>query len=74
MLMDRIAVPLLPPKRGRGHPKTYFDRLFLKALVIMIVRQLHKVHGLLSALEHSMPSVLPSKGGPGRLAGGPASY
>jgi hypothetical protein len=49
-LIDRIPVPP-PPKAGRGHPKVYSDRLFLKALVIMIVRHLHKVHELLSVLE-----------------------
>ena len=40
----------LPAKRGRGHPKVYSDRLFLKALVIMIVRHLHTVHELLCVL------------------------
>jgi hypothetical protein len=48
-LVDRIPEPQ-PPKAGRGHPKVYSDRLFLKALVIMIVRHLHKVHELLSVL------------------------
>ena len=50
-LVDRIPMPPEPSKRGRGRPKTYPDRLFLKALVIMIVRHLHKVHELLSVLE-----------------------
>jgi hypothetical protein len=45
------------PKRGRGHPKVYSDRLFLKALVIMTVRHLHKVHELLSALEQPTPEM-----------------
>jgi hypothetical protein len=49
-LIDRIPMPQ-PPKSGRGHPKVYSERLFLKALVIMIVRHLHKVHELLSVLE-----------------------
>ena len=49
-LIDCIPVPP-SPKAGRGHPKVYPDRLFLKALVIMIVRHLHKVHELLSVLE-----------------------
>jgi Transposase DDE domain len=38
-------------KGGRGHPKVYSDRVFLKALVIMIVRHLHTVHELLTVLE-----------------------
>ena len=37
-LVDRLPMPALPAKRGRGHPQVYPDRLFLKALVIMIVR------------------------------------
>ena len=36
-------MPPPTPKRGRGHPQVYSDRLFLKALVIMIVRQIHSV-------------------------------
>ncbi len=49
-LVDRLPMPALPAKRGRGHPKVYPDRLFLKALVIMIVRHLHTVHELLCVL------------------------
>lgn len=49
-LVDRLPMPALPAKRGRGHPKVYSDRLFLKALVIMIVRHLHTVHELLCVL------------------------
>ena len=45
-LVDRIPMPPPPAKRGPGRPKVYPDRLFLKALVIMIVRHLHKVHAL----------------------------
>ncbi len=49
-LVDRLPMPMPPQKRGRGHPQVYPDRLFLKALVIMIVRHLHTVHELLSVL------------------------
>ena len=49
-LVDRLPMSTLPTKRGRGHPKFYPDRLFLKAVVIMIVRHLHTVHELLSVL------------------------
>ena len=49
-LVDRVPMPALPPKRGRGHPNVYPDRLFLKAVVIMIVRHLHTVHELLSVV------------------------
>ncbi len=51
MLVDRIPMPASPPRRGR--PKVYPDRLFLKALVIMLVRHLAKVHSLLAVLEQS---------------------
>jgi len=56
-LVDQIPVPPPPPKRGRGHPKIYSDRLFLKALVIMVVRHLHRVHELLSVLEQPTPEM-----------------
>jgi hypothetical protein len=49
-LVDRLPMPMSPQKRGRGHPKVYTDQLFLKALVIMIIRHLHNVHELLSVL------------------------
>lgn len=50
-LVDGLPVPPAPTKRGRGRPRFYSDRLFLKALVIMIVQHLHKVHELLTALD-----------------------
>jgi len=49
-LVDRIPKPPPPQKRRRGRPKVYPDPLFLKALVIMIVRHLHKPHELLTVL------------------------
>ena len=49
-LVDRLPLPPPPAQRGRGRPVTYPDRLFLKALVVMIVRHLHKVHELLAVL------------------------
>ncbi len=52
-LVDGIPMPRPPSRRGPGHPKVYSDRLFLKALVIMIVRHLHKVNELLSVLRQA---------------------
>jgi hypothetical protein len=49
-LVDRVPAPPPPARRGRGRPVTYPDRLFLKALVIMIVRHLHTPHELLAVL------------------------
>jgi DDE family transposase len=56
-LVERIPVPPPPSKRPRGRPKTYPDRLFLKALIIMIVRHLHTVHELLTVLNQDTPEM-----------------
>jgi len=50
-LVDCIPVPEPPPKRRRGHPKVYSDRLMVKALVIMVVRRLYSAYGLLAFLQ-----------------------
>ena len=49
-LVDRLPAPPPPAKRRRGRPRTYPDRLFLQALVLMIVRHLHSPHELLAVL------------------------
>ncbi len=49
-LIDRMPIAQDQSKPGRGRPKVYSDRLFLKALVIMILRRLTKVHQLLTVL------------------------
>ena len=56
-LVDRIPTPPLPPRRPRGRPVVYPERLFMKALVIMIVRRLHKVHELLAVLDEPAPEM-----------------
>ena len=48
-LVDRIPLPPLPARRGR--PPVYSDRLFLKALVIMVLKRLPTVHAVLAVLE-----------------------
>jgi Transposase DDE domain len=49
-LVDRIPVP--PPGHPRrGRPRRYSDRLFLKALVVMVVRHLHRPGELLAVLN-----------------------
>ncbi len=60
-LVDSIPMPA-PDKRRRGHPKVYPDRLFLKALVIMIVRHLHKVNELLIVLNQGTPEMQALRG------------
>ena len=52
MLVDRLPLP--PGGRRRGRPPVYPDRLFLKALVVMVVRRVPTVHALL-ALSSSRP-------------------
>jgi hypothetical protein len=49
-LVDRIPLPA-PDRRRRGRPPRYADRLFLKALVVMLVRHLHRPGELLAVLE-----------------------
>ena len=55
-LVDLIEVIPSPPGQGRagargGRPPIYSDRLFVKALVIMLVRNVWTVSGLLAILE-----------------------
>jgi hypothetical protein len=47
-LIDAIPSPSVVP--GRGRPPTYPERLFLKAVVIMLVRDVSTVDGLLAIL------------------------
>ena len=54
-LIDRIPLP--DPPRRRGRPAVYPDRLFSKALVVMIVRRLPRVHGLLAVLDEPTPEM-----------------
>jgi hypothetical protein len=55
-LIDRLPEPP-PRRRGRGRPAVYSDRLFLKALVIMVVRHLPRVHTLLEVLAQDTPEM-----------------
>lgn len=56
-LVDRLPTPHPPEKRGPGRPRVYADRIFLKVLVIMIVRHLHTVTELLSVLAQPTPEM-----------------
>jgi hypothetical protein len=49
-LVDRLPLPA-PVRAGRGRPRMYSERLFLKALVIMIVKRLPTVPLLLAVLD-----------------------
>jgi hypothetical protein len=50
-LVDGLPRPPPPPKRGQGRPRVYPDTLFVKALVIMIVRHLCSPGELLTVLQ-----------------------
>jgi hypothetical protein len=54
-LVDRIPRP--DPPRRRGRPRVYPDRLFVQALVVMVVRRLSTVHGLLAVLDEPTPEM-----------------
>lgn len=56
-LVDHVPTPRPPAKRGPGRPRVYTDRLFLKALVVMIVRHLHTLTELLSVLAQPTPEM-----------------
>ena len=51
VLMDRLPWPSEPAQRPRGRPKTYSDRLVMKALVIMRIRRLYTAYALLTFLD-----------------------
>lgn len=50
-LIDQIPWPEATKPRGRGSPKTYSDRLIVKALVVMIIRRLYTAYSLLEFLD-----------------------
>ena len=57
--IDRIPLPApAAPAPQRGRPTTFSDRLFLKALVVMIVRRLHRPGELLAVLQEPTPEML----------------
>lgn len=55
-LVDHIPLPP-PGSPRRGRPVTDSDRLFLKALVVMVLRRLPTVHALLAVLDQPTPEM-----------------
>jgi DDE family transposase len=51
VVMDRLPWPPESAHRLRGRPKTYSERLIMKALVIMIIRRLYTAYALLAFLN-----------------------
>lgn len=61
MLVQMVcSIPMPPPptKRRPGRPKVYPDRLFLQALVIMMVKRLHKPNEFLAVLAEPTPQMI----------------
>ena len=54
-LVEQMPMPLPPVKRQRGREKTYSDQLFVKALIVMIIRRLYTAYALLRFLEQADP-------------------
>ena len=54
-LVDRLPWPADPAKPSRGRPKTYSDRLIVKALVVMIIRRLYTAYAFLAFLTKMIP-------------------
>lgn len=56
-LVGAVPAPPEPQTTGRGRRRTYTDRLFVKAVLVMSLRRLHKAHELLSVLEQPTPEM-----------------
>lgn len=56
-LVERIPMPPPPQKRRRGRPAYYPDRLFLKALVVMILKHLHSPYEFFCVLQQPTPQM-----------------
>lgn len=61
-LVERVPSPRPPTRSRRGRPVVYSDGLFIKALVIMIVRRLHRVGELLAVLDEPTPEMRSVRG------------
>src|ERR671924_1176101 len=54
-LVEQIPTPPPPVKRQRGRQEFYSDKLFVKALIVMIIRRLYTAYALLSFLDQADP-------------------
>ena len=54
-LVEQIPTPPPPVKRQRGRQELYSDKLFVKALIVMIIRRLYTAYALRSFLEQDDP-------------------
>lgn len=56
--VDSIPEPPPPSSRPRGRPFTYPQKLFLKVLLIMILKHLHRVHEVVTLLDQPGADIL----------------
>jgi hypothetical protein len=54
-LVEHLPSPPLPQKHQRGRQDTYSDKLFIKALIVMIIRRLYSAYALLDFLAQPDP-------------------
>jgi Transposase DDE domain len=54
-LVEHLPSPPPPQKRKRGRQETYSDKLFIKALIVMIIRRLYTAYALLDFLAQPDP-------------------
>jgi hypothetical protein len=54
-LVEQSPTPPLPVKRPRGRQEFSADKLFVKALLVMMIRRLYTAYALLSFLEQDDP-------------------
>jgi len=76
-LVEQIPTPPPPAKRQRGRQETYSDKLFVKALIVMITRRLYTAYALLHFLEQDDPvarQIRPLLTEHGRFPGSVASF
>src|SRR5256885_15087000 len=57
-LVEHLPSPPPLHKRQRGRQETYSDKLFVKALIVMIIRRLYTAYALLHFLEQDDPVAL----------------
>ena len=54
-LVEHLPSPPAPQKHQRGRQETYSDQLFIKALIVMIIRRLYTAYALLDFLAQPDP-------------------